>query len=105
MKFTATVFTAILTSTAAFTAPASTLQKSSVAPSSALCATGIVKWFNTEKGFGFITPSDEGSDDVFCHFSAIQIDGYKALEEGQEVEFDIEQGPKGLQAANVVPAE
>lgn len=103
MKFTATIFTAILASASAFIAPASTLlQKSSVAPPSpALYATGTVKWFNEEKGFGFITNAD-GSADVFCHFSAIQIDGYKTLAEGQEVEFDVEQGPKGAQAANVV---
>ncbi|WP_454843243.1 transcription antiterminator/RNA stability regulator CspE [Pseudomonas gorinensis] len=63
-------------------------------------ATGIVKWFNGEKGFGFITP-DDGSADLFVHFSAIQTDGYKSLEENQKVEFDITQGPKGSQAANV----
>jgi cold shock protein len=60
---------------------------------------GIVKWFNSEKGFGFIAV--EGGDDVFVHFSAIQGDGYKSLEEGQRVTFDIVQGPKGPQAANV----
>jgi cold shock protein len=60
---------------------------------------GIVKWFNSEKGFGFIAV--EGGDDVFVHFSAIQGDGYKTLEEGQRVTFDIVQGPKGPQAANV----
>lgn len=60
---------------------------------------GTVKWFNAEKGFGFI--EREGGDDVFVHFSAIQSDGFKTLEEGQSVEFDIEDGPKGLQAANV----
>ena len=61
---------------------------------------GIVKWFNAEKGFGFIEV--EGGEDVFVHFSAIQRDGYKSLEEGQRVTFDIVQGPKGPQAANVV---
>lgn len=61
---------------------------------------GIVKWFNAEKGFGFI--SVEGEDDVFVHFSAIQTDGYKSLEEGQEVEFDVVEGQKGPQASNVV---
>ncbi|CAM3862054.1 cold-shock protein [Bacillus cereus] len=61
---------------------------------------GKVKWFNNEKGFGFIEM--EGSDDVFVHFSAIQGDGYKALEEGQEVSFDITEGNRGPQAANVV---
>lgn len=60
---------------------------------------GTVKWFNSEKGFGFIEV--EGGSDVFVHFSAIQGDGYKTLEEGQHVTFDIVQGPKGPQAANV----
>lgn len=60
---------------------------------------GTVKWFNSEKGFGFIEV--EGGEDVFVHFSAIQGDGYKTLEEGQRVTFDIVQGPKGAQAANV----
>ena len=61
---------------------------------------GTVKWFNAEKGFGFI--SVEGEDDVFVHFSAIHADGYKTLEEGQKVEFDVVDGAKGPQAANVV---
>ncbi|MCL2575029.1 MAG: cold-shock protein [Defluviitaleaceae bacterium] len=60
---------------------------------------GTVKWFNAEKGFGFI--SVEGEDDVFVHFSAINTDGYKTLEEGQEVEFEVVDGAKGPQAANV----
>ncbi len=64
--------------------------------------TGIVKWFNAEKGFGFITP-DDGSKDVFVHFSAIQSDNYRTLDENQEVEFTIENGAKGPAAANVVP--
>lgn len=63
---------------------------------------GTVKWFNAEKGFGFI--SVPGEDDVFVHFSAIQADGYKTLEEGQEVEFEVVQGAKGPQAANVTKA-
>ena len=63
-------------------------------------ATGTVKWFNSEKGFGFIAP-DDGSADVFAHFSAISGSGYRSLEEAQKVEFDTEQGPKGLQAANI----
>ena len=61
---------------------------------------GTVKWFNGSKGFGFI--EREGGADVFVHFSAIQGDGFRNLEEGQRVEFTVEQGPKGLQAANVV---
>jgi len=62
---------------------------------------GTVKWFNAEKGFGFISP-DEGGQDVFAHFSAIKMDGYRALEENQRVEFDVTQGDKGLQAENIV---
>ncbi|MEI4801223.1 cold-shock protein [Bacillus sp. NPDC077411] len=61
---------------------------------------GKVKWFNAEKGFGFI--ERDGGDDVFVHFSAIQHDGYKTLEEGQKVEFEIVDGARGPQAANVV---
>lgn len=63
-------------------------------------AQGSVKWFNGEKGYGFITPSD-GSKDLFVHFSAIQGDGYRSLEENQTVEFDVTQGDKGPQATNV----
>ena len=63
-------------------------------------AQGTVKWFNGEKGFGFIA-QDDGGDDVFVHFSSIQMDGYKSLEENQRVEFEITQGQKGPQAANV----
>ena len=63
-------------------------------------ASGTVKWFNGEKGFGFIT-QDSGGPDVFVHFSAIVGSGYRNLEEGQKVEFEVNQGPKGLQAANV----
>jgi len=62
--------------------------------------TGLVKWFNAEKGFGFISPAD-GSKDVFVHFSAIATDGFKTLEEGQQVSFTIENGQKGPAAANV----
>lgn len=65
-------------------------------------ATGIVKWFNESKGYGFITP-DEGGSDMFCHFSSIQIDGFKTLNEGQRVSFEIGEGPKGKQAEQVTP--
>jgi CspA family cold shock protein len=61
---------------------------------------GTVKWFNASKGYGFI--AHDGGEDVFVHYSAIQSDGYRALEENQRVEFVIEQGPKGLQASNVI---
>ena len=65
--------------------------------------TGTVKWFNEAKGYGFITPSD-GSPDVFVHFSAIQGSGFKTLNEGQTVQFEIQNGAKGHQATNVAPA-
>ncbi len=65
-------------------------------------ATGTVKWFNDSKGFGFITP-DGGGDDVFAHFSAIQGKGFKTLKENQRVTFDVVDGPKGKQAANIQP--
>jgi CspA family cold shock protein len=64
-----------------------------------ICLKGSVKWFNASKGYGFITP--ESGEDVFVHFSAIQAEGYKSLEEGQTVEFEVTKGPKGLQATNV----
>ena len=66
-------------------------------------ATGIVKWFNAEKGFGFIE-QDGGGADVFAHYSQIAAQGYRELQEGQKVGFDIAQGPKGPQAENIVPA-
>ncbi|MBK9166164.1 MAG: cold-shock protein [Bryobacterales bacterium] len=63
---------------------------------------GTVKWFNAAKGYGFI--QRENGQDVFVHYSAIQSDGYRSLDEGSPVEFEVTQGPKGLQAANVTPA-
>lgn len=76
------------------TGPSLSFQEGSV-------ALGTVKWFSNEKGYGFI--AREGAEDVFVHFSAIQGEGYKSLTEGQQVEFEVIQGPKGAQAANVVP--
>lgn len=64
---------------------------------------GTVKWFNAAKGFGFISPSD-GGDDVFAHYSAIEMEGYKTLTEGQEVEYELEQGPKGPKATHIKSA-
>lgn len=63
-------------------------------------ATGTVKWFNDEKGFGFISP-DDGGDDLFAHFSAINSSGFKTLKEGQKISFEVAQGPKGRQASNI----
>ncbi|GAA0580495.1 cold-shock protein [Halomonas salifodinae] len=63
-------------------------------------ATGTVKWFNDTKGYGFISP-DDGGDDLFAHFSEIQADGFKTLQDGQKVTFDVTQGKKGLQASNI----
>jgi cold shock protein len=73
----------------------------SVCRKGVVVAEGTVKWFNNDKGYGFISQSD--GEDVFVHFSAIQVEGYKSLEEGQAVQFDVTQGPKGKQAANVRP--
>jgi len=67
-------------------------------------ATGTVKWFNDSKGFGFIA-QDQGGEDLFAHFSAIQSNGFKTLAEGQRVTFEITTGPKGKQASNIRPAE
>ncbi len=67
-------------------------------------ASGTVKWFNDSKGFGFITP-ENGGDDLFAHFSAIQSSGFKTLKEGQRVNFDVTTGPKGQQAANIRPID
>ena len=63
-------------------------------------ATGTVKWFNDAKGFGFIT-QDDGGEDVFCHHSVIQMEGFKTLKEGQKVQYEVTRGPKGLQAQSV----
>jgi cold shock protein len=65
-------------------------------------ATGTVKWFNDAKGFGFITP-DQGGEDLFAHFSAISASGFKSLQEGQKVSFEVTTGPKGKQASNITP--
>ncbi|SDI61276.1 cold-shock protein [Propionivibrio dicarboxylicus] len=65
-------------------------------------ATGTVKWFNDAKGFGFVTP-DQGGEDLFVHFSAVQGNGFKTLAEGQQVRFEVTRGPKGQQASNVTP--
>jgi CspA family cold shock protein len=67
-------------------------------------ATGIVKWFSNAKGYGFISP-DEGGDDIFAHFSSIEMEGYKSLKEGQRVQFDVSTGPKGLQASKICFAD
>ena len=66
-------------------------------------ATGTVKWFNDAKGYGFITP-DDGGKDLFAHFSAIKMDGFKTLKQGQRVTFDLKEGEKGKQADNIKPA-
>ena len=63
-------------------------------------STGTVKWFNDAKGFGFVTP-DDGGEDLFAHFSSIQMNGFKSLKEGQKVNFEVTQGPKGKQAINI----
>lgn len=66
-------------------------------------ATGTVRWFNDAKGYGFITP-DDGGEDLFAHFSAIKMDGFKTLKQGQRVTFDLKEGEKGKQADNIKPA-
>ncbi|RYG79396.1 MAG: cold-shock protein [Alphaproteobacteria bacterium] len=66
-------------------------------------ATGVVKWFNDAKGFGFVTP-DDGGEDLFVHFSALTMSGFKTLREGERVAFEVTTGPKGQQASNVQPA-
>jgi len=66
--------------------------------------TGVVKWFNNAKGYGFISP-EGGGDDVFAHFTAISMDGYKTLKQGQQVNFDLVEGPRGLQATKIYPTQ
>ena len=66
-------------------------------------ATGVVKWFSNAKGYGFIMP-DEGGEEIFAHFSAIEMEGYRTLKQGQKVEFQVQQGPKGWMAASIRPA-
>lgn len=73
------------------------------APAGSAKQTGTVKWFNDAKGFGFITP-DGSNEDLFAHFSAIQMDGFKTLKEGQKVSFELGEGPKGKQALNITAA-
>lgn len=68
-----------------------------------MATTGTVKWFNNAKGYGFVTP-EQGEQDIFIHFSAIVMEGYKTLKEGQRVQFELEEGPKGLHAANLQSA-
>ena len=75
-------------------------RKSNFLYESSKMATGTVKWFNDSKGFGFITP-DDGSEDLFAHFSAINMNGFKTLKEGEKVSFEVVQGPKGKQASNI----
>ncbi len=91
-----------MTSEATSFPPAMAMQPSRSRRDEKQMATGTVKWFNDAKGFGFLT-QDGGGEDVFCHFSAIEADGFKSLAEGQKVEFQVKQGPKGLQASNVRP--
>jgi CspA family cold shock protein len=79
------------------------LQVTFAGKGNATVASGTVKWFNAEKGFGFIS-QPSGGPDVFVHHSAIQMNGFRSLEEGQAVEFDVQEGPKGLQAVDVRPA-
>ena len=67
-------------------------------------ATGTVKWFNNQKGYGFICPAN-GSDEIFAHFSAIVMEGYRSLKAGQQVDFELSDGPKGLHAMNIKPQD
>jgi CspA family cold shock protein len=90
------------TTTTVITGPGQTGLSVRILREESIMPVGTVKWFNAEKGFGFIAPED-GGPDVFAHYSAIATSGYRTLEENQKVQFDVTQGPKGPQASNITP--